>query len=102
MVNFGAIIKKYREQLDITQKKLSDDLDVTSTYLSAIENGRKEPSLALLKKICKAIGIPEEVLFWESVQIKDGLSSDEIKAIEFAKIIVKTYYESLNSPSAAI
>jgi transcriptional regulator with XRE-family HTH domain len=102
MVNFGAIIKKYRYQLHVTQKELSNDLSVTSTYLSAVENGRKEPSIALLKKICKVLGIPEEILFWESVEIKDGLDKDEKKAIEFAKIIVRTYYENLNTSSVKV
>ncbi len=100
MVNFGAIIKKYREQSEFTQKDLAIDLEITPTYLSAIENSRKEPSLALIKKICEVLKLPEEVLFWESVQIKDGLSKEDRKVIEFAKIIVKNYYESLTTQSA--
>jgi transcriptional regulator with XRE-family HTH domain len=100
MVNFGAIIRKYRERFNITQKELSKDLNVTSTYLSAIENGRKEPSISLLRHVCKALGIPEEVLFWESVEIKGGLNREERKAVEFAKVIVRTYYESLQSYGA--
>ena len=99
MVNLGAIIKKYREQSEFTQKDLAIDLEITPTYLSAIENSRKEPSLALIKKICEVINLPEEVLFWESVQIKDGLSKEDRKVIEFAKIIVKNYYENLTTQS---
>jgi transcriptional regulator with XRE-family HTH domain len=100
VVNFGAIIRRYRERFEVTQKELSKDLDVTSTYLSAIENGRKEPSLSLLKHVCKVLGIPEEVLFWESVEIRGGLNREERKAVEYAKIIVRTYYESLQSSGA--
>ncbi len=100
MVNFGAIIRKYRERFKITQKELSKDLKVTSTYLSAIENGRKEPSISLLRHICKVLGVPEEVLFWESVEIKGGLNREERKAVEFATVIVRTYYESLQSSGA--
>lgn len=100
MINLGAIIKKYREQLDVTQKKLAATLDVTDTYLSAIENGRKEPSLALIKKICTTLKIPEEVLFWEAVDIRDGLTREERKTIEIAKVIIKSYYENLKTTSA--
>ena len=100
MINFGAIIKKYREKHDITQRELSNSLRVTSTYLSAVENGRKDPSFSLVKKICKILGIPEEVLFWESVEIKDGLNREDKKAIEIAKVIIRSYYESLQPAGA--
>jgi DNA-binding XRE family transcriptional regulator len=100
MVNFGAIIKKYREQLDVTQKQLANSLNVTATYLSAVENGRKEPSLALIKKICSSLKLPEEVLFWESVDIRNGLTREERKTIEIAKVIIKSYYENLKVASA--
>lgn len=100
MVNFGAIIKKYREQLDVTQKQLASSLNVTATYLSAVENGRKEPSLALIKKICSNLKLPEEVLFWESVDIRNGLTKEERKTVEIAKVIIKSYYENLKVVSA--
>ncbi len=96
MVNFGAIIKKHREKLSFTQKKLAGLLDVTPTYISAVENGRKEPSLALLKGICEFLKVPEEILFWESVDIENDLNSDDRKAIEIAKVIVRTYYSKSN------
>jgi transcriptional regulator with XRE-family HTH domain len=95
MVNFGATIKKYREQLGHTQSALASRLDIEPTYLSAVENNHKAPSIALIKKICKALGIPEEILFWESVHIEDGLTVEDRKAIEIAKVIVKSYYGAL-------
>jgi len=99
MINFGAIIKKYREQRGATQKELSDKLHITSTYLSALENGRKEPSFLLLKRLGKVLRVPTEVFFWESVQIKDNLNSNQRKAIEVAKDIVRSYFESLKPSS---
>jgi len=96
MINFGAIIKKYRELENITQKDLSDDVDITATYLSAIENDRKEPSLALLRKICGILDVPSEVLFWEAVELKDGLNREDKKIIEGAKEIIKNYYENVS------
>lgn len=97
MVNFGAVIKKYRERLNITQKELANSLGVRSTYLSALENSRKEPSIALLKKICDLLKMPEEVLFWESVEVDDGLNNEDKKAIELAKVILRSYYGKTNA-----
>jgi transcriptional regulator with XRE-family HTH domain len=67
MMRFGAAIKKFRERADLTQKELADLLQVTPTYLSAIEHGRKQPSLDLLKNASQALNIPREVIFWESI-----------------------------------
>lgn len=100
MINFGAIIRKYRVQKCTTQKELSGKLRITPTYLSALENGRKEPSFLLLKKLSKILRIPTEVLFWESVQIDGNLSTHERKAIEVAKDIVRSYFETVKLSSA--
>jgi len=96
MMNIGAIIRKYREKENLTQKEFSADVDITSTYLSAIENGRKEPSLSLIKKICEILGTPSEVLFWDAFEVDDALQGDDKKIVEMAKIIIKNYYETVN------
>lgn len=97
MIDFGRTIRKYRERAKITQHKLAERLGITPTYLSTIENSRKEPSLGLIKDICKALDIPQEVMFWESVEIEEGLKPDERKAIEIAKVIVKHYFEAYHT-----
>ena len=99
MINFGTVIKKYREALHLTQKDLAEKAEITPAYLSALENDKKEPSLALLEKICRFLDLPKEVFFWEAVEINDGLKNDEKKAIDLAKVIVKHYFENINASS---
>lgn len=48
-------IKDAREAARLTQKELAEKVEVSREYISAIENGRYNPSLNLLKKIAKAL-----------------------------------------------
>jgi len=93
MINFGRIIKKYREKTNTTQNQLAIKIGVTPTYVSALENNRKEPSIALLREICKSLQIPPELLFWDLVNI-DDFKKKEREIVEVAKQIVAAYYKS--------
>ena len=95
MIKFGTAIKKYREKARMTQVILSGKLDIESTYLSAIENGKKDPSIGLLRRISKTLGIPPEVLFWESVEIDKKIAKEDLKTIELARVLVKYYYKCI-------
>lgn len=95
MVNIGGTIKKYRMKSNLKQTELAKKIKVTSTYISAVENNRKEPSISLLNMICRAIHLPKEVLFLESVTANDFKKKDR-EIIDTAKEIIKAYYNSEN------
>lgn len=95
MINIGATIKKYREKSNLKQTELAKKIKVTSTYVSAVENNRKEPSISLLNAICRVIQLPKEVLFLEAVTINDFKKKDR-EIIDTAKEIIKAYYNSEN------
>jgi transcriptional regulator with XRE-family HTH domain len=94
MVNFGRVIKLYRAKQGLTQRVLARKANITVPYLSKLENDRKEPSLPLLKKLCRLLRLPEEVLFWEAVELSRTLSPKDRKVIEVAKHIVHRYAEA--------
>nr|WP_303740709.1 helix-turn-helix transcriptional regulator [Lutispora saccharofermentans] len=59
-------IKEAREKTGITQKELSVKLNITREYLSALENGHYNPSIALLKKIAQELNTSLTALFIEN------------------------------------
>lgn len=91
MINFGSTIRAHRRKSGLTQVALARRIGVEPTYLSAIENGRREPSLTLVREIGRAVSAPPEILFWESVSPSDGLSAGDRKAIELAKKVLQAY-----------
>ena len=56
----GKRIKRYRESQRLTQKKLSDNMNVSRGYLAEIERGGKEPSYNFLRKLLETTGISSE------------------------------------------
>ena len=68
----GKNIKLFRTVVGLKQKELADKIDVKGSYLSTIENEKKEPSLSLLKKISEALNIPISMFFWEDFDKQDN------------------------------
>ena len=92
MINLGIPIKKYRKQKGIKQSELANTIGVTPTYISALENNRKEPSISLITKICEALDIPKEVLFWEAVTTLIKVKPQDKDILDAANCIVNEYY----------
>ena len=51
-------MRELREAAGMTQEQLGDKVLVTHNMICQIEQGRKEPSLALLKSIAEALCVP--------------------------------------------
>lgn len=64
-MSVGKNIKLFRINSNLKQKELAEKLDIEVSYLSSIENDKKEPSLSLLKKISKELDVPIAMFFWE-------------------------------------
>ena len=58
-------LKVARTEKDMSQQHLADAVDVTRQTISAIERGDYNPTINLCIKICKALGVTLNDLFWE-------------------------------------
>jgi transcriptional regulator with XRE-family HTH domain len=55
----SRVIKTLREEKGLSQKALAMRVGVTDAYITMLETGkRKNPSLDILKKLAKALGVP--------------------------------------------
>ena len=93
----GAYLKKYRIEGDVTTKSLAEDLKVSQSYISQIENEKKIPSLNKLFEITESIA---------SFSIKekceqDGLEFDEyyIRYQELASSYIDDIIKNINVDS---
>lgn len=53
----GTRLCQRRKELHLTQKKLGDKMHISSSHISAIETGAKQPSLETLLEFCKTLNI---------------------------------------------
>lgn len=57
MESIGKRLSERRKRLQVTQKDLAEIAGVSVSTISAIELGKTNPSIALLNKISKPIGL---------------------------------------------
>lgn len=54
-MNFGDQLKKYRSKNKLSQKRLGEKLNISRSYVSEVESGKKNPSPELREKIVKLL-----------------------------------------------
>lgn len=56
-MSLGEELRKSRTAAGLTQEELAFKADVSRNYVSQLELGEKSPTVHVLLRICKAIGI---------------------------------------------
>ena len=57
VVLFGRQLRQRRRELRLTQGQISEQTGVSVPYLSVIESGRTNPSLELVEKLARSVGL---------------------------------------------
>ncbi len=60
----GYAIKFFRTGRGMTLKDLANKAGVSLSHLSLIENGHRDPSIKMTKKIADALGVPMIILLF--------------------------------------
>ena len=60
---FGNRCKELREDLGLSQEKFALKINMDRTYYASVETGKRNLSLANIKKIADGFGISLEALF---------------------------------------
>lgn len=73
----GQRIKKVRKEKNLTQEKLAENLEVSTVYISQVENGKTKLNLEMLVRIADLLGTdPGYFLTGVSCGSQDYLLSD--------------------------
>lgn len=57
-VAFGYAVRRYREQLDLSQEDLADRCGLHRTYIGGVERGEKNPTIRTMFRIASALAVP--------------------------------------------
>jgi transcriptional regulator with XRE-family HTH domain len=59
----GRNVRRLREAKGLSQEKLSFDCELHRTYLSGVERGIRNPTVLIVQKIAKGLGVaPHKLL----------------------------------------
>lgn len=77
-MSVGKTIKEIRKQRNLTQKKLADQIEISRSYLSDIENGNKNPSIKTTQRLAEKLGVTVAYLTSGNKMMGD-LTDEEIE-----------------------
>jgi transcriptional regulator with XRE-family HTH domain len=67
MARLGVVMTRLRDRRGLTQRDLAKRVGVSGAYVAMLEMGvRRNPSLAVLQRLAKALRVPVSVLLGES------------------------------------
>lgn len=89
-MKIGIIIKNIRKSKCIKQKELASKLGISNTYLSSIENDKKEPSLDLTKELAIHLGVPLYYFFLKAYD-ENSLTGKQKKVFVKVKKLIDEF-----------
>ena len=64
MNNLGKFLKKRREQKNLTQKQMSDQLGYDNPqFISLMENGHSKVPVDIVPQLCKVLSVKPKAMF---------------------------------------
>ena len=81
MANFSTILKRMREELQLTQEQLSARLDISRSRLASYEQGVREPDLETLEIFADFFNVDIDYLVGRSDHSTKLTQDDEIQTI---------------------
>ena len=98
----GLRIREVREALDMTREQFSEKCNISSSFLAAVESGKKAITSKTLYKICSSINISADYFIrgntesFETDMILEMINSMDSKSREHLIRIMREYIEAIN------
>ena len=55
--DFGRNVRRAREARNLSQEQLADLASIHRTYLSGVETGTRNPTLEIVERLARALGV---------------------------------------------
>lgn len=80
----GAFIRAQRQMADLSLRQLSAQSKVSNAYLSQIERGLHQPSVAVLRAIAEALNVSSETLLAQAGLLDARETTGKVWSVEAA------------------
>ena len=84
-VYLGKRIRDRRKSLKLSQEKLSEIADITTSYFGQIERAERIPSLETLVNISNALGVTVDFILADSIKVYDDVHVKQFSELVFNK-----------------
>jgi transcriptional regulator with XRE-family HTH domain len=93
-MNVGQAIKMCRTRRGVSQTDLAHRVECSVSYLSMLENNKRDPTLSTLTKIAHGLNVPIGILFFLAADREELAGMDK----ELAGDLARTALELLSEP----
>ena len=87
-MNIGRAIVELRKEKDLSQGELAEGTGISHSYLSQIENNKKDPSTELIKKLSQQLGQPTGAMLLYALDDTD-VAPEKVDAFNALSPILK-------------
>lgn len=77
----GERIREERLRLNLTQAQLAEDVDISDTYMGAIERGERSLTLGTLVRLVNRLGVSVDYILADSVSDSDSNILNQFRQI---------------------
>lgn len=77
----GKRIREERKKLNLTQAELAEAIDISDTYMGAIERGERSLTLDTLVRLVNRLGVTVDYMLADSVADNDSNIIEQFKQI---------------------
>ncbi len=77
----GKRIREERHRLNLTQAQLAEDIDISDTYMGAIERGERSLTLDTLVRLVNRLGVTVDYMLSDSVTDSDTNILEQFRQI---------------------
>lgn len=77
----GERIREERKRLNLTQAQLAEDIDISDTYMGAIERGERSLTLDTLVRLVNRLGVTVDYMLSDSVSDNDSNIMEQFKQV---------------------
>ena len=93
-MNIGGAIESVRKKKNIRQNELAEKASITQSYLSLLENNKKDPTVSTLREIATALDTPLPILFFLALDEKD-IPEHKVDIYKQTEPLLKSLIETL-------
>ncbi|EPF4548799.1 helix-turn-helix domain-containing protein [Klebsiella aerogenes] len=93
-MNIGQAIKLCRTRREISQTDLARKAECSVSYLSMLENNKRDPTLSTLNSIASALNIPVSIIFFIAAEAGDLNGIDKGLQGELARTALELLNDS--------
>ena len=85
----GERIREERKRLNLTQAQLAEAIDISDTYMGAIERGERSLTLDTLVRLVNRLGVTVDYMLSDSVSDNDSNIMEQFKQIIDGQTLVR-------------